>query len=156
MAVNAEWTLWVIASVSQHFQAKATTKGITMFHEGDDRNTQNLEEFVEFRCQGPFITQQSLDCFRLEVEVQMLISVKKGGTNVYRIHEIAGWFQSIALHICIYDKGVTREEYTHQFDLLPQDGPKGKVRWHYLGQVEPNINLLQGVLVANYDVELTA
>lgn len=156
LVFNAEWPLWITASVMQHFKAAADANSITLFFEGQDRDTADLSEYVELRLQGPHVTEQSLSCFKLEVEVSILVSVKKGGGNIYRPHAIAGLFQAAAIEVCVWDYGNgDNDPYTHQFDLRLIDGPKGKVQWHFLGQVEGNVNLLQGIIVAKYDVELT-
>lgn len=151
---NPKWPVWIIASTSQHFLAKAQEQGLIMFCEAEDRHTENLTEYAEFRMNGPWITEPSLNAFRITCDVNMLVSVKKSVKNIYRIHEIAGWLMAACFDVTVFDKGRPEgaDPYTEQFHLHIR--PDTRVMWQYLGQVEGNTNLLQGIVSVKYEVKL--
>lgn len=162
---NPNWPVWIVASVTEHFAAKAQTKGITLFCDGDDRATEGLTEYAELRLLGPMVAEPSLNAFHLTVDANILITVKRSATNVYRPHEIAGWFMEACYDVHVYDKGRTltpdpvpkpndyvSDAYSVQFHLsIPRDT---RVRWNYIGQPENNTNVLQGIVSVKFEVKL--
>ena len=153
---NRNWPVWVHASVQQYFLEITDDEGLTIFYEGEERKTEDLTEYAEVRVKGPVVTEPALNQFNLDVEVNVLISVKMNDTtNILRPHVIAGWFMEKMQTICIKNYGPgTSEPYTEQFHLRLREEPNSKVVWQFFGKVETDTGLLQGVVSARYRVHL--
>jgi len=154
---NPKWPTWINASVINHFSAVAETQSIGFYVEGEDRQTADENEYVELRLNGPTFTEESSGCFVIDLDISILVTVKKGGSDVYRPHKLAGAFIQQMIDIPIYDKGYAlvppATDYAIQF-CMPLSPKRNHVRWSYFGQASADIALLQGAVIASYSVKL--
>lgn len=86
-APNANWSKWIFSSLAKWF--KDNTVGLTYFVEGEDRDTQKAQTYIEFRCNGPMMRELNKDWWKLVVEINIFIAVKFTD-NIYDIHKVCG------------------------------------------------------------------
>jgi len=81
MSIHPDWIRWSVASFADHFNS---AKGdYELYLEGDDRDTDDLDIFAEFRVDGPFIKNPSRNYYTLALEVNILIQAHMGLSNIY-------------------------------------------------------------------------
>lgn len=79
------WTRWTTASIAKHF-FDTKESGIQFFLEGtlpqdaDSTATERMELFIE----GPSMSEISAGCWKLSVQIGILMSTKKLDTDLYR------------------------------------------------------------------------
>lgn len=146
---NPNWHKWIYASIAKHF----VIPNVTIFVVGDDRKTADLSEWVELRIEGPHTSEESQSSYKLDVKISLMVNVVKTAANIYRPHEIAGKLTQLMTTISVLDYGREFDPYNPfavQF-CLPL---VSSVRWAFLGQANPDVNVVQGVVSANYSVKL--
>lgn len=85
LAEMKHWTRWTTASIAKHF-FDTKEDAMQFFLEGtipqdaDSIATERLELFIE----GPSMSEISADCWKLSVEIGILVSTKKLDTDLYR------------------------------------------------------------------------
>jgi len=81
MEINANWIRWLYASCAKHFDG---VKGsYHLYIEGAERATSGLENFGEFRMDGPFIKRPCKGLVYLDVEINLLIQAVMDPQRIY-------------------------------------------------------------------------
>ena len=103
--VNGNIVRWTYASAAKHFTATATRKGIPLYVEGDNRNTHDLVEYIEFRMDGPNVQIPAKGERYEYYDINVLASITQG-RNLYRSQEVVGAIASgFTLVIPVYKLG---------------------------------------------------
>jgi len=104
--LNPNIVRWTYASAARHFRNIASKYGIQYYVEGDNRNTDNLSEFIEFRMDGPFTLVPAKDEQWHHFDINVLGSIVMGYKNLYRPQEINGYiYGGFTLYIPVYKIG---------------------------------------------------
>lgn len=156
MAVNKNWPRWIFASVSKHFDAEK--QGLHMFVEGEHRDTRDKLDFLEFRLDGPYITEVSKGYFRLYIEVNILVQSTKNQTNIHRIHENVGIAAAAfwnGIKVFKYGNGVDDDQsYLGCLQLVTDARGKERIQISHFGQIEPKTRVLQATVEGHYEMFL--
>ena len=146
--INPDWARWIFASVAKYYREVATDISIPMYLEGTDQITADLTEYFELRIMGPQVFQSNKSN-RLDIDINLLVTVAKSKPNNYRIHEIGGLLQSKVANIPICKIGSKPGDDNSQIFCLTlrNDQP---VKWVFLGRIEKSTGLLQGVVDSRY------
>ena len=99
-----KWSKWIKVSVVKHFDAMATANGVHFYIAGTGNDNAEYDRFIEFRLDGPIITQLSKGYFRLMVGVNILYSTDIE-TNYLDDVVLAGLIQEAFSEICVYKYG---------------------------------------------------
>jgi hypothetical protein len=155
--VNANWGRWIFASFSKHFNTEFTSV-ITLFIEGQHRNTKYETDFLELRIDGPFAIQVSRGCWKLRTEISILAQSVMNDTSYHRHIQNIGTAQS-AFKICIpiYKLGNGPSDdgsLLGQMKLLQNRADRHYIEAYNFGQIDRNTKLLQGTVEAHYEMEL--
>jgi len=130
--MNSNTDRWLLSSIAKHFSAIAQGN-IEFLLEDEQRNTEGLNEWVELRVNGPEYKEFDKDCYMVSVEVDLLITVRMTKTNIYRIHELCGLFESTCDNIPIYKFG---NGGSFVFCLPLDQNMVSNIRKLYYGKVE--------------------
>lgn len=156
MAVNKNWPRWIFASVSKHFDAEKN--GLKLFIEGQHRDTREDKDFLEFRLDGPYITEVSHNYFRLYIEVNVLVQSTKDQTSYHRIHENVGIAAAAfwnGIKVFKYGDGVGDDDsYLGCLRLVTDARGKERIQISHFGQIEPKTRLLQATVEGHYEMFL--
>ena len=162
--VNPEMMMWIITSFNTVLQERIMAAGQKFpapkrfYIEGDDlRDIKDDIERVELRLKGPDWLNNQGNNYDSIMEVNMFVSVVKGIPDRYRIHKIGGLCMNALREIPIKNYGsVPAGSETVQFCMIPNDGKPGRpggsspMKYHFFGQVEPKVNLLQAGCFARF------
>lgn len=151
MEYNSNWSRWIKASTARHFKPT----DIPYFVEGFERTTESQSEWVEFRIDGPYVKEMTRGSWKLNVEINLLISVP-GGKDAYRIERIEG---DVTKHFldCIEVYKLGQDEADDGTLLgcfkMIQTG-RDKIIVTNFGKLKPDVNLYQKSIEAHYQMFL--
>jgi len=150
------WPKWFQASIQKHLIAVAATLPITAYVEGEDRQTDDKLEFVEIRTNGPDILQVSKNVYRIDVLINVVITVKRSIKNTWRRHELSGIFMNaMTPEIDIYRLGNSVEDDKSKFTCLPLRNDLSEsmgVQFRDLGRLQTAADLTQTMLQGTYRI----
>lgn len=156
-AINKNWPRWVFASVSKHIDDRKD--GLTLFIEGQHRDTEGLVDFLELRVDGPNFTEVSRGCFHFFVEVNILVQSAMDDSNFHRIHTdvgIAAAALTSSIPVFKYGTGVDDDQSLLGCLRLIQDKRgREKVQVSHFGQIDPVTKLMQATVEGHYEMLLT-
>jgi hypothetical protein len=159
MAINPKWARWAFASVVNHFQNNLDTTRVPIFVEGEKRNTDTLKTFAEVRMDGPFFTEVSRDCYKIEGEVNILIQATLDEMDAQLIHRSVGLVTAAFSDISVYrfgDEPGDDNSFVWCWKLINDSRRRERVQVSHFGVIEPNTKLTQATVEAHYDVFLDA
>jgi len=156
--MNANWPRWIFASVSKHLNAAVTT-AFPMYIEGQNRNTRDLQNFFEFRMDGPTFKSLTKGSYEAYIEVNLLVQAVLNDKDYHKIHNYVGLCATYldgTLPIFIYKlgDGVSDDQsFIGCLDLLSGSGGERLVVAHF-GIVDPKTRLVQASVEAHYRIDL--
>jgi len=150
MAANENWPRWIFASISKHFDDKKQTR--KLYITGAPRiDTPGALKWFELRIDGPNVTEVSKGTHLTEVEVNMLVTVKKDETDLYLIHTEVGIALTAFEDIPLFRYGSEAGDVGTQFGCLSliQEG-RDKLEVRHYGQLDADVNILQATVEGHY------
>jgi len=145
--------LWATASVFKHLVDQAG--GVSVFIEGQQRNTEEDQVWYELRMDGPLYQQKTTDELRMDVEVNVLVSVVQDSRDIYKIRRHCGLVASMFTS-CIPLKrygdiadDVLNDE-TQIGVLQVRTERREETGINYFGKVRPDTNLEQATVEGHY------
>lgn len=159
MAANPNWARWVFASVAKHLKDVADDLNLAVYVDhSDDRTSQGqlATDRAEIRITGPYIREESKDCFILRVSANVLINSRYDSTkNAYTVLKYAGVFQeamSGKIPVWNYgnESGDFKDDEVFIGCLRPRDGKNNMVRVDNFGQLEETHRIKQTVIDAEF------
>jgi hypothetical protein len=148
------WARWILASVSKYFAQHIEKEGYTFLVEGEQRDI-DLEDFIEFRLDGPDLTELNPNYYRLDVDINLLWSHNQGLDNYLEPARIRGLLTRAMRDICIYryGDGVADDDSLLGILKLKQDR-QNSVRVNNFGQVRVDVQLFQGTVEGAFEMHL--
>ena len=154
--LREHWPRWIFASVSKYFSEIAASSDLHYFIEGTHRITKEHKKFIEFRMDGPNITEVSKNYFQIDVEINMLWSFNQDHENFHESQRITGILLAAMTDICIYRYG---DEFVDNDELLGtlslRQDKKNPIRVNNFGQIRPDVKLMQGTVEGTFRMTLT-
>lgn len=155
--LNKNWPKWFQASIRKACETIATANSIALHVEGEDRETDDLSEYVELRVHGPDVLEIARNQYRIDVTVNLLVTVKRSLKNMWRRHEIAGIFMSgLDPDISIYKLGNgPDDDKTKLTCLMLRDslGESMGLKYRDLGRLQTAADLIQAVVNGTYRID---
>lgn len=153
-APDPKWARWIFASFSNHFYHNR--QSIPFFVEGEERGTEQLEDYIEFRMNGPMMKECSKDYWLFEVVVNILVVHKMNDQSIHTLHDLVGKI-SAAFFSCIsiwkYGEGNDlNPDFLGVMRLIERD--KQKIQINHIGKINPDVNELQSMVEGYYRMEL--
>ncbi len=154
--MNRHWMRWVRASILKHFETNR--QGVHLFIEGGDRDTSGNQNFAELRVDGPFLRENSKNCWDLTVEINVLIQGVLDKDDLYKIEEPIG-IMCAAFHrnITVYKYGEGNEDdqsILGCLQILVNDSEGDGIMVSRFGQIEADTNIEQATVEAHYRMRL--
>lgn len=148
---------WIYASCSSAF--KTRLGDMSMYLEGESRRTENETDFVEFRLDGPYITELSKGYFRVDFEINLLISCQQNRKDFHKLYKDCGVaLQCFNEPISIFKLGDGDNDDQTLIDcaILPRSKDQREaVRVSHFGKVDPAKPLLQSSVEGHYHFFVT-
>ena len=153
--VNGNTIRWTYASAAKHFTAVAARKGIPLYVEGDNRNTHDLPEYVEFRMDGPFVEIPAKGERYEFYDINVLASITQG-RNLYRSQEVIGALASgMTLVIPVYKLGDESQDDGSKIGCLKLRRELDQnVEINQFGIIRPDVNIIQHTVEGHYRMVL--
>lgn len=148
---NPNWQRWIFASASKYFQGIADAYPVQMHIEGVERTISDEEKWIEFRMDGPAVTEYSRNYYQLDVEINILWSVHMNSQDFHETKKLSGALVEAMTNICIYKygDGVDDDDSLLGSLVLRQD-KYHPIRVNEFGQVRADTHLVQGAVEASY------
>tara|TARA_Y100000034_G_C6826551_1_gene372698 strand:- start:11 stop:472 length:462 start_codon:yes stop_codon:yes gene_type:complete len=141
---------WLLLSVMKHFTDNIDS-GLHVFIEGTERNTKLQGDWAEIRINGPDIGEVSKGCNSAECVIDILVASHIDYSNpilqVTNVGKVSKWFTDITLYE--YGDGDAK---IGCLKIEPTDNPTQRTKITNLGQIDPNLDLLQSTVVGNYKI----
>jgi len=154
--INADWSRWIFASVSYHFDQRKGS--LDMFIEGQHRDTRTLKDFFELRVDGPYYTELSKNYWQLYIEVNALVQSTKDDHSYHRIWDNCGTVSAMFTDIPVYKYGngiLDDQSYLGCLNLLQDTRGRERLQTSHFGQIEPKTPILQATIEGHYEMHLS-
>lgn len=155
--LQANWTRWIFATLSKHFNDAAVAASVPMFIEGQDRGTALLPEYFEFRMNGPRCHEVSRDYWHLDIEINILVIQKRNEKTNHRIFDLCG----VILAACVHDipafkygTGLNDNPTESLGCLTLSSHLDDNILVTHLGQLNPDLVEIQSAVETYYRLEL--
>ncbi len=144
---------WIYASTGKYFNAIAEANSLHFFVEGTNRETAEHQKYIEFRLDGPSITELSKNYYRLDVEINILWSFNQDDEDFHETERLKGILMDAMQNICIYrfGDGPNDDDSLVGTLQLRQDS-KTSTRVNNFGQVRKDVRLMQGIVEGSYSM----
>jgi hypothetical protein len=155
--MNGNWPRWVLTSIEKHFNDNRGT--LTMFIEGQHRNTDTLQDFMELRTNGPHIIELSRNYFNVGIEVNVLLHSVMNDQDAHKLRDNIGLVVAIFTDIIVYKYGDNAvDDGTILTCLRLKQNPRGiegdRLTVSNFGQIKPSIKLQQATIEGHYETDL--
>lgn len=147
--MNENWIRWIFSSISNHFSENKGT--LNLFIEGNDR-LQDQKEGAELSINGPYFRNISKKSWMLDIEIIILINTMLNDQDIYKVKRQQGLFSKLYTPIINVYKYGDNDEYLGCL-ILKTDG-QDDIIVENLGQISPDIRIVQSAISATYRIEL--
>ncbi len=150
MAANKNWTRWIFASFTKHFDSMKD--GVHLFIEGDDNNTVERTDYFEFRMNGPHLSEESKDWWKIQVTVNILIVHKMNNRSTHDFHtNIGKMVAAFTKSVGMFRFGTGLDDDNQLFGCMQIMTDKDHaIQVEHLGQVNPDIKEMQAMVQGSY------
>lgn len=156
--MKEHWPRWVFASISKHFSDQFQAAGVPLFVEGDDRDTAQLQDFAEFRMDGPRIRELSKGYFRLYVPVNILVHSSMNDQSTHRLHTTLGKaLEAFSDSITVFKLGADPviDDGTSLVCMVQMREKLDELRVNHFGQVDTTSRIQQASVEGHYEGFIT-
>ncbi len=144
---------WLYASTSKYFNTIALTNDLHFFVEGTNRETNEQQKYIEFRLDGPNITELSKNYYRLDVEINILWSFNQDDEDFHAPESLKGILMDAMQNICIYKFGDGPNDDDSLVGVLQlKQNQRIVTRVNNFGQIRPDVRLLQGTVEGSFNM----
>lgn len=154
--MNQHWPRWIIASISKHFADRVGT--LPLYIEGQKRPT-GVKDLLELRMDGPYITEESHNYWRLYMEVSVIVQSTMDATDYHRIFRNCGLVASLFTTIQLYKFGDGPDDAPTEtigcLSLIQDIGKRERIQINHFGILDPSTSLLQSSVEAHYVTHLS-
>lgn len=156
MPPNKNWARWTFASVSKHFDDHR--QGLELFIEGQHRNTKDLENYLELRMDGPTLREVSKGCWKLRIEINVLITSAFREDEYHRPHQNAGIAQAAFTKIISafrFGNGPDDDDsFLGCYQLQQSNTTRDFIELNHFGRIDINTPLVQATVEGHYIMTL--
>jgi len=160
--VNKRWTKWILASVSKFFADASALENTFMYIEGQKRMTNDKQDWLEFRMDGPRFTNPSKGCWKVEVTVDIGVNHLRDDTQIHGMALLEGIAESLFDSCIPVYKYPTKDIIDPESDsslflnLAIQNNAIGTdLRTTFFGTPNPSTKIEQSTVEATYSQVFT-
>ncbi len=156
--MNEHLARWTVASIVDYFKTIALGLSLPLFVEGLDERISSVMEAdrAELRVNGPFVREVSKDCWRLHVDINILVidHMQVRLENAYSSVIWGGKFLSaMTERIPVYRYGTGIADTSTLVGCLTQQAGIGEpARLINYGQVNADIRIRQSAVVGQFEM----
>lgn len=153
--IDKNWTRWIFASVVKHFTDRR--QGLTLFVEGQRRDTPQATTLVELRFDGPHYVEMTRDHWHIQVEINVLIQTAMDNASYHTHFANCGIVQVAFTDIMVYRYGNGPDDDDTLLGclrLLQDLRDRDRVETNQLGQIDKDIPLIHATLEGHYKMLL--
>lgn len=157
MSFQSNLPRWVTASCAQFFKLRIGDQA-NLFLEGQERRTEALSQWLEFRLDGPYVVELSQNYFKVNIEINMLCVAQIDLTDFYKIHKLAGIALDCFVAIPIYKYGDGPDDDQSLIDCMiitRSTDQREAIRVSHFGRVNPDQKILQSSVEGHYHLYVT-
>ena len=154
MSFNSNWERWIRASCAVHFDA--LRQAVHLHVEGEERFTDDKEQWFELRVDFPRIRQHDDKWYRLYIEMNILCTQVQTD-NIYALSSLSGIATSaFTTHIPVkkFGPNVADDESYVGCLTLSTEGNRDQIQVATFGKVRPDTNLSQTTVEGKYYIDL--
>lgn len=153
---DKNWARWTFASVSVFFEARR--QGLRLFIEGQHRDTRLEEDFLELRVDGPTLRQVSKGCWKLRIEVNVLVQSVFNDVNYHRVKQNSGIAQAAfetSIPVYRFGDGPDDDQSFVGCYILQQDKrSRDFIELNDFGRIEKDVPISQATVEGHYVMTL--
>ena len=156
MSSNVNWPRWIFASTSKYFYDRRGD--IDFYIEGQQRISGTGKDLIEFRLDGPLMSELTKDEWYLEIDINLLIQCVKDDLDYYRTHKICGSVAQAFTAIPIYKYGDGTDDDQSQIGcmtLTKGPGRRDGVQINHFGQIGSDTLLMQSSVEGHFHMTIT-
>lgn len=142
--MNTHWATWIKSSIAKHFQLRS--QGVTLWVEGERRARIEDNNRFELRVDGPDITKGPANWYKLETQINLLITSISNETDIYEMENLKG------IILKAYTTTIPVYKYGHGGDHLGCLTLKSQVDVSDGGPRDDSVR--QSYIAAMYNMEL--
>lgn len=154
--MNINWPRWIKASLVKWFSDRiATSGGLSLFIEGFDRRTQEKPSYAEFRLDGPYGNEVSINYWEVTVCVNILVVTTHSESDAYAHERNVGLVASAfakSIPIYCFGNGMQDNPALLLGCMLISDAGLDIANY---GQVHGEIKTQQSMVEVHYVMKLT-
>lgn len=151
--INANWSRWVFASVSKHFDDNRGS--LYLYIEGQYRHTRKDKDFIELRMDGPQFLEVSKDYWRIYGEVNIVVTSIMDDTSYHRIHQNVGAVAAMFTTIRLFKYGANNPPDDQSqwacWNLLQDPRKHHRIDIFHFGRVDVKSEVVQASVEGHYE-----
>jgi hypothetical protein len=157
--MNEHWTRWIHASISKYFKDLARPKSLVLWIEAEETTQKDKDapDRVEIRWDGPYATQLTRKEWRLNLELNGLITSVANRDDAYAHKKVVGLVQAMITDIPVYRYGtlldIDDKSYLGCLQLRA-DSDREAIITSYFGKMESQTPIEQSTVEAHYRMNL--
>jgi hypothetical protein len=157
MSINEHWNRWILASVGKHFDTETGDLHLYM-SEGQHRRTEEEEDFIELRLDGPHFAEVSKGAWNVDLAVNILVSTVMDDVNWQGHVTNVGVVQSAFTTIEVYKfgtiTGVDDQTLLGCLKVVNDAGREPLVTRNF-GQLGPAVKVQQSTVEGHFELDLS-
>jgi hypothetical protein len=149
---------WIFASASKFFTAQLQQNEIPVFLEGQERQTEGILDYIEFRLDGPYLVECTKDEYKVNIEVNLLIVTMIDLQDFHKLYRICGYALECfkAIPIYKYGDGIDDDQSYIGCMIVPRTADQREAtRVSHFGRLEPDKPILQSSIEGHYSFYVT-
>jgi len=122
------------------------------------RETRVLKDFIEFRQDGPYLTEVCKGVWRVFIEVNILVQSAMDDKNFHRIHTNVGIVAAAFTSIPVYKYGNNAQDDQSLLgclQLVSDARGKERIQISHFGRIDVGTPLHQSTVEGHYEMFLT-
>lgn len=152
MNFDDRWTRWIKASINKYMQAQLPA-GLTMFVEGQERETNKLNKWLEVRVEGPDWFKYSAGFHKGTVAVNILCS-QQIIDDIYAMDRLTGIAQKMLFttSIAVIQWGDDETQSVGCLQLISEANRNLETRFY--GQIDQKTQLMLATVAAKFFIDI--
>lgn len=155
--MDPNWIRWIVASINKHFSDALAAAGLDLYVEGQDRRTDQEENYAELRYTGPRFFELSKGYWQIDVDLDVLVCSKTNDRNIYTpevgVGSVLAAFTN-DLPVSRYGKGPA-DDANVQLGCLRLVPDNGGICVNNFGYPKDQVRLRQASVEATYRMNLS-
>lgn len=151
-------TRWIYASASKFFSDTVAGR-LPMYFEGQSRRTEDEKDYLEFRLDGPYLSELTQGYFKVEFEINVLVTSHSNGKDFHKLYRDCGVALQCFRPFSIFKLGSDSEvddQTLVECAVIPRStDAREAIRVSHFGKIDPVKPVLQSSIEGHYHFFVT-